>query len=619
MRRRLEQFYESFGDRGVMFILYALAVVINALPAVTAELPSVYPDEISVAGAAALYSGRDWSALFKDINASGGYIQAILYTPLFWIIKNPYALYKAMLIENALVVGFIPLIVYRLAGKFGVIRVRQKLLISMCCGMYVSYLVNSKFIWNESVTCLFGWLLVLCFFGSWDKTSQSARAGMSVLTGFLCALSYAASTRLISVVAAIVLTAVFARFVLKEKALNLPVFGLTLMGAFVGEHFLREAVEKAVWGTASNNLENIAAYANAAGRFFGVLFSHIYAFMTSSIGLGALAAAIFAVMLLTYLSEGIKARPTVLEDGTKVYEPVKHKFNVKLTAFALLQFSAVGFTSMISAFFAFGTGKYSSETSMFGRYTDNIAPFAMFLVLTYIFLYGIDLAKPLIGAGIYGYACLCFAVAGYPLTQLYSQFSCSPILGMFTTILGEDGAESSSGMGYVIMSSFVFTVYVLVIVLIACTRKHRTSSVTGTVFGVIAAAIIYTCVWYLPRICTENSERLAPYKEVAALLYNDAQSPPIIAYNTDPELAATVQFLTPDAQVSTLKRGKKITKSCLLIAENNAKLPFKGGSYDIVGKTAAFTVYAYGENARDFISYSSSNGKNSAAVKQTTR
>lgn len=606
MKQRLKQFYESFGDRGVMFILYALTVVINTLCAITSELPTVYPDEIRTAGTAALFSGRNWSALSGQLG--NGYIQALLYAPLFWFIKNPYVLYKAMLIVNALIVGFIPLIAYRLAGKFGVMQVRRKLLIALCCGMYATYITNSKFIWNETITCFFGWLLTLCIFSTWDKRNRSSRAAMSLLTGFLCAVSYAANKRLIAVVAALVLTVIIARFVFKEKILNLPVFGITLCVSFAAEHFLRLAIEQALCGAEAGGTEVIAASANAAGRFFGMLFSHIYAFMTSSLGTGALAAAIFVVMLLSYIMEGIKAVPKTLEDGTKIYEPVKHKYNVRLTMFSLFQFLAVGCTAIISALFAFGTGTYSTESVMLGRYTDNLAPFAIFLVLVYVFLYGIDLSKPIIGMGIYGYSCICFAVAGYPLTELSEQLTNTPLMGLFPKILGGENT-ASSGMNYIIMSSSVFTLYALIIVFISCTRRHRTSLVTGTVFCVIMSAAVYASVFYLPKLGQANSEQLAPYKDVMILLYNNPQSPPIITYDTDPQLAATIQFLAPDTHVSTLKKGEPIPESCLLIAENSTKITFKGGSYDTVGKTSQYTVYAFGETARDFISYSSANEK----------
>lgn len=613
MKRRLEQFYNSFGDRGVMFILYAFAVIVNALPAVAAELPAVFPDEINAAGIAALYSGRNWSGLLQNFSSGSGYVQALFYTPLFWVIKNPYALYKAMLIVNALLIGFIPLIAYHLAGKFGVIRVRRKLLIAMCCGVYVAYTINSKFIWNEPLTCLFGWLLTLCLFSSWDKNSRSSRVVLSMLAGFLCAFAYAANKRLISVAAALILTAILARLVLREKMLNLPVLGITLAASFTAEHFLRRTIEQSLWGDASAEISSgITINTGALNRFFGVFFSHIYAFITSSVGMGALAAAIFVVMMFSYLSEGIKDRQETLEDGTKVYEPIKHKYSTRLTVFALFQFLAVGCASITSAFFTFGTGRYLDESAIFGRYTDNIAPFAIFLVLVYVFLYGIDLVKPLIGAGVYGYSCICFAVAGYPLAQISNQFMYSSLFGLFPLSVAE-GSSDSSGMSCVIMSSLVFTLYALIAVFISCTRRHRTSLVTGTVFCVLMAAALYTNTLYIPRICRQNSEELIPCKDVMRLLYNDSQSPPIVTYETEPQIAATIQFLAPDTRVLMLERGGRVPESCLLIAKIDIPAPFEGGSYDVVGRTDEFAVYAYGDSARDFIRYSSANDKDTAS------
>lgn len=606
MKRRLLQFYDSFGDRGVMFILYALTVVANSLPAVFSDLPAVFPDEAEAAGIAAFYSGKDWSGLLEQLGGGRGYVQALLYAPLFWVIKNPYALYKAMLIVNAFLMGFIPLIAYHLAGKFGVMRVRGKLLIAFCCGLCAAYTVNSKFIWNEPLTCLLCWLMALCLFSAWDKSSRSSRFVLSVYLGFLCAFSYAANKRLIAMAAAIVLTAVIARLVMREKTLNLPVFAISLAASFVAEHFLRRSIEQSLWGDRpSANFLDITLGAGSTDRFFSALYSHIYAFMTSSAGLGALAAAVFSVMMFSYLSEGIKDRPKTLEDGTKVYEPIKHKYGTRLTVFALFQFLAVGCTVAASSLFTFDAGKYAQHTAVFGRYTDSVAPFAVFFVLVFVFLYGIDLLKLLIGAGIYGYACICFAVAGDPIAQLSNGFMYSLFFGSFPAASAEGGANSP-GMNALVLSSIVFTLYALVIIFVSCTRKKRAAFVTGTVFCVFMSMTVYAALYSLPSVNRLNSEKQASWKEIMTLIYNDAQSPPVVVYNDDPQIAATLQFLAPETHVVLLQRGGHVPESCLLIAKNDVQAPFEGGSYDVVGRTDEFAVYAYGDNARDFIRYSSS-------------
>lgn len=599
MKKRLIQFYNSFGDRGVMFILYAVAVVANALPAVFADLPAVFPDEITNAGAAARLSGRNWSGVTDSLGSGSGYIQAVLYTPLFLILKNPYALYKAMLIMNSFVVAFIPLIAYHLAGRFGVVRVRGKLLVAFCCGLYVAYFTDSKFIWNETLSCLMTWILALCLFSSWERKSRSSRAAISVLAGLLCALAYAVNTQLIGLVAALVLTVVLARGFMRERILNLPMFGISLIASFAAEHFLRQAVEGSLWGAAQ-----APESARVGNGFFGEFFTQLYAFMTSSVGIGALAAAIFVVMMFSCLGEGIKDRRKTLEDGTKVYEPIKHKYSMRLTVFALFQFLAVICTAVTAALYS--EASVSTGLAVFGRYTDNVAPLSIFLVLVYIFLYGIDLLKPLIGAGVYGYSCICFALVGTPTAELSGQFKYSAMFGLFD-MFGEDTAENA-GMNCIIMSSLVFTLYALIIVFASCTRKHRTAAVTGTVFCVMMAATIYTGVASLPRAFIRNIEDKSPVRELMGLVYNDAQSPPILVYDPysdAPDAAATLQFIAPEARVRCLSSGETVSDSCLLIAQTGAAPPFEGGSYDIVGRTSEYTVYAYGDIARDFIRFSS--------------
>ena len=315
MRYRLEQFYAAFGDRGVMFILFAFSVVVNSLLTVSISLPSVFPDEISVAGIAAFYSGNDWSGLMQQIGGDCGYIQALLYAPLFLVLKNSYALYKAMLVVNGILVSFIPLIAYHLAAKFGVMRVRFKLLMALCCGMYFSYLTSSKFIWNEAVTSLFGWLLVLCMFSAWDRKNRYTRFTMSLLAGFLCAVSYAADKKMLAVVLALVLTVLLSKLVFKEKIVNLPVFFISLIVSFGTEFLARAILIQNIWngaaGTFTSETDVIPEWLGPTGNFFGVFFSHIYAFMTSTFGMGAVAGALFVVLIMTRIAEMIRPPRTI--------------------------------------------------------------------------------------------------------------------------------------------------------------------------------------------------------------------------------------------------------------------------------------------------------------------
>ena len=594
MKRRLEQFYAAFGDRGVMFILYAFSVVVNALMTMCMELPAVFPEEISAAGIAALYSGKNWADMLGQIGVRGGYIQSLLYTPLFLVFDNPYVLYKAMLVVNALIVSFIPLISYHLATKLGVERVRQKLLAALSCGMYVSVLTRSKIITGDAISCLMVWILIMCVFAAWDKKNRYTRFTMSILTGFLCAVAFAANAGLIAAVLAIILTVIISRVFFKEKLMNIPAFAFSLAVSFVAEHFARILVMSSAANSAQETLFVQANFSGAMERIFG----EIYMFMTESFGMGALAAALFAAIIFAWIREGIKNKETVLENGTKVYEPVKHKYSIRLTILALYQFLTVVILTIVLPIISF-TGLNTSVG--IGERTQVVAPIALFFVLIFVFRYAIDIRKLLLGTGIYAYACLCFGLTNSQ-TVLAAVQGKLPELTPFR--FGEDVLFEPAGMSFIIMSSCVFSVFVLLIVFTSCARKYITRFVSVTMLGILIYNTAYAAFIYLPSTAEHFAKEREPYKKVGELLYNDSQSPPIIVYETDKELGAALQFLKLEASVKVIKKSDKVPESCLLVVKSGVKAPFEGGSYDIVGKTDAYTVYAYGESARDFIRYS---------------
>ena len=88
MINALRRFYNSFGDRGVMMVIFTVSVIVHSLLTMHMELPAVNPDEIGVASVAAFYSGRDWSALMGQVYYYYGYVQAIFYAPLFLFFSN---------------------------------------------------------------------------------------------------------------------------------------------------------------------------------------------------------------------------------------------------------------------------------------------------------------------------------------------------------------------------------------------------------------------------------------------------------------------------------------------------------------------------------------------------
>lgn len=618
MKQSIKRFYETFGEKGILFILFAFSVVIHSLLAAQMELPAIYPDEIGTAAVAAFYSGRDWSGMMGQIGYYYGYIQALFYAPLMLIFKSPYALYKAMLVTNGVMISCIPMIAYHLSTKLGIKEGSewQKIVIALCSGFYVTYVAHSKFIWNEAICSLLPWLVIWCVFMAWDKrTKDGMRLIMSVVTGILCAVCYAAHPRLVVVVIALTFTLLIAGLFFNERILNLPAFFVSLVSSLVLEHFCCELLKENVWGAVTNNtpvgeLDRLSGFAESGGigDFFSTLIGHMYTFMSGTMGLGALAIVIFAALCISRVSEWRKMRSRSPESDTKTYE--KPGYSTPLIVFSIYAFLTVAGSMMVSVLFKFNSSRIDviQDISMFGRYTDNVAPLAIFLVLVFLFLYGsgekgLRLNHVLWAAGLYAAVCFLFGKLVVPRLAEAEAYRESPVLALMPWRIGEDYTAPFTGMSFLIISSCVFAVFAVLVICTSCTPRLKTQFISMLVCGIFFYTTVFAAGSYLPMRAEENRVNTSGAKQISALLYNDRQSPQIAAYKLPSKTSMLVQFLNPDTEVLIVRSKSKIPESCILIVERVNGIPLKHGTYEIVGYTDEYAVYACGESARDYIKY----------------
>ncbi len=613
MKEKLERFYSTFGDRGVMFILFAFSVVIHALLSLNMELPAVNPDEIGVASIAAFYAGKDWSGLMHAVGYYYGYVQAIFYLPLFLVFRSPYALYKAMLVMNGVLISFIPMIAYHLTYKIGITKVWQKSVVALCCGFYVTYIAHSKFIWNEAISSLLPWVLIWCVYMAWDRKNTYSKFTFSMLAGFICALSYGAHSRLIAVVIALSLTVLAARFIFKERILNLPCFFVTMGLSFVTEYFFRSMIQNFVWrgkpagNTVEGGIERIGGLLEAGGfgRFVSTLFGHLYTFCTSTLGIGAIAITIFVIMCFSRLSEYYTAKKAAAQQSTCEADEAQHAYCLRMMIFAIYGFLAVGGSLLLSVLYKFNSSQFGDikDLVIFGRYTDNVAPLAIFLVLVFIFMYGCSIKMVAGSSAIYAYVCFGFFTVTYPLIIDKGSYRESPILGLLPWRIGEDISQPFTLLSFVIMTASVFTLFAALVVSLSCTRRFKPQFLSVIFCGIFTYTTLFAAFNYLPMRAEENAEKTAPIKEVCEFLYNDSASPQIVAYQTGSRTAALVQFLNPKTEVSLIRKKNNLPENGLIIIQNGTEIPYSPDEYDVVGTTADYSVLACGSSAREYIKY----------------
>lgn len=616
MIQALKRFYNNFGDRGVMFIMFAAFVVLHSLMSLYMELPAINPDEFGTASVAAFYSGRDWSALMGPISYYYGYVQAVFYAPLFILFENPYALYKACIVMNGVLVSLIPVIAYHSAARLGVKKVWQRLTVSLCCGCYITYIAHSKFMWNETICSLLPWILLWVMLSATEiNLRESARVGWSVAAGILCAVCYAAHSRLIALSAAFIMTVVIVRIFMRRRIFNMPIFLLSAAAGFVGEHFARNAIQEIVWAgnaganTIATESGRLSGLLEEGGieKFFSTLFGHLYTFATSTVGFGALAFVVFFMLIFVRITEWKKNRAGMIIDGVNVYEPMsmKHKYSSRITAVGIYAFLAVGGSMMVSVLFKFNSSQADSikDLTMFGRYTDNAAPLAIFLVLIYLFRYGLSLKNVGWGAAIYAYICFGFFTLSWKTIEGAKTYRESPVLGLMPWRIGEDYTTAFTAESFIIMTSVAFSVLALFAVFTGCARKNFTSLISAVSCGLFIYTTIFAATVYIPDRAETNLKKTEAARLVSTLLYNEPSSPTIVAYDIGSRNAGLIQFLNLNTKVAYIRKQKNIPENCIIVADEEKQLSLDPESYDYIGTEGGLSVYACGEAARDYMKY----------------
>lgn len=585
-----------FGNRGIMFIIFAFSVVINTLLSLNMHVMAISPDEYGVAGAAAYMSGLDWSGTMAPMGYYYGFAQSAAYAPFFLLFDNPYALYKALLVINGIAVSIIPVIAFDLSRRIGVRLVWQKLTISVCCGFYAAYIAHSKFIWNETAASVLPWLIIWLLFITGDTKKPVAKSLLSFLTAFLTALLYAAHPRLIGMVIAVVLTVLISMAITKKKlVLPLSFFtGLAVSGIVI--YSLEFIIRQNVWlGTVRNNtiegsLSRLDGLFTQQGfsDFISSLFGHLYYFVSSSWGLGALAMAVFAVMLFRNIYSGIKKKE-------KPYSP-------ELVIFGVYAFFSVASMFGISVLFKFNSIMLNGtkDAVMFGRYMDCVIPLAVMFALCWLFIHEFSVAQVFAGFTIALSIDAGFFITAYPIIANADAYRLSPILSILPARFGENFTDPPDFASFVIIASSVSIAVIAALIVVSCGKHYKKQIISAVFAALFAYSSIYTAVTYLPLRAEESLIEAAPSIALSDFIYNDASSPVVITYRLKTKSYTLIQFLNPKTTVRAVTQKAAIPENCILIASKDNIFGFEDELIQI-GEYQNIAVYARGEKAAAYV------------------
>lgn len=377
----------SYKQEGLF--LWGIFFIINTIVALYGIVPTIVPDEINPLGIPAFLTGADWSSAISYYKNYYGFGQAILYTPLFMLIKDNVLLYKAIIVLNGALVSFIPVIANSIEKKFfNIYDKKIRILIACVIGAQPCYLTLSKRAWNETLLMLLFWIicyLVLLCLVSADKKIKNIL--YSVILSIALCYGYATHGRFIAIIVSVLITSLLYFLITKKKIISLVPFVI----AFVISNFINNLVKSFflhnVWLVSSESeLRN--TFAETANRALSNMFSidtlHLYlrAFsgylfyiFIASIGLVVLGFILYCKFIKKYISKQLNS-----DNGNEILFFGGFSF---VSLFCALGVAIVFFTTDLLD----STGYYF----IYGRYTEYLV--APILLLTLILVYNFKMTR----------------------------------------------------------------------------------------------------------------------------------------------------------------------------------------------------------------------------------
>ena len=608
----LKRLYSGAGQRGLSLLLYLLFFALHLGISSAAYLPSIEPDEFTAAALANMLVGGDWSAAMSRSDYFYGFLQAILYIPAVLFTKEPFLQYRIMVIINALVMSFVPVIVFSCSRMLGLQKLWQSVFAAVCCGGWMTYVIHSSFIWNETAAMFLPWAAFYLLLRADSAKTKGSRAVLSLLLALVAALSYCAHQRLFGLILALAVTVILMRCLFKHRTVNIPVFFTFLVIFSVAAVLGNYLVQRSLWGaddpamlqnTAENFFVRLPSMLDkdGIGRFFTALLSQLYYFVTASWGLGALGISLFITSVAAWIS-GLrnKEKPKVTP------RTVLMIFTLLLTLFMLF----------IGVCYRFGAESFDTaqSTVLFGRYLDGVIPFTVLFVL--VFVYTGELTLVRISGGIIAAAAVYigffFTGRQTVLNALYTTVS--PILGLYPVMFGESTASLVTSTGLTAAISCAMCLMAVLLVIVSCAKRLKTTVVSVAVAAITLYSLCFGSLYYLPLSYAESVEKNAEYVQLSQCVFNSPDAPSVTVYRGSRGCVMMLQYLNQNITVYTADTPQDIREDTYVIIPLNVSLPFdrqEGATLMPMGGTEGYHVYAYGERASAYAHSQTGNNEQS--------
>ncbi|MCL2638816.1 MAG: hypothetical protein FWD48_10670 [Oscillospiraceae bacterium] len=216
--KKLDEYYRHLGSRGLLLALFAAALTFNIVFALRMSLPST-ADEFNTMAWSAYFSG------FSDIGTEASpWLTGFLYTPFYYLFENPVIRYRSMLIMNSVFAALIPLLTYKITASLGLEKAWQRTLCALVVVVNTAVFAQTKLAGGETLRVFLPFLLFYLFIRSANAKNRAVQFFLSFFAAIALSFAPAADSRLWTLAITFILLVLYARFILRVKAISFAGF-----------------------------------------------------------------------------------------------------------------------------------------------------------------------------------------------------------------------------------------------------------------------------------------------------------------------------------------------------------------------------------------------------------
>jgi hypothetical protein len=332
-------------------------------------------DEIYVVEQSAWFAGLDVPQMGTYYY---GYFQALLYSPLFWFLKDPVHIYQGMLIINAVEASLIAVIAYRILHNYFRVPKKSSVLISVASGLFPSLVLVSKIAWNEVALYILIWLIFLLFIKELCNENNNRQKKLSsALIAVLCVFAYGAHNRALLYIIVFCILVIILAIIRKKQIVNLLAFFSVLAICFIANAFLVQYLKSTLWigtsliNTPEEEILNLQFlfHWDTVKLFLKSVVGNLFSSFNSTFGLTALGLIANLTLVFRYIANHKKKQHTQRDF---------FEFSISLSLLLLY----VGAVLVCSLFYMQSYISDSNFDRMLTiRYIDNISGLLIFYTL----------------------------------------------------------------------------------------------------------------------------------------------------------------------------------------------------------------------------------------------